>query len=86
MAKDGDMRKATARRLIVSAAGKTQMLSPGAKAAYAYDPRTGRELWKVQHSDFSVAPRPLFDRGLAFLVTGLTKSELLAVKTDDKGT
>ena len=61
------------------------MLSAGAKAAYGYDPRTGRELWKVQYADWSVAPRPLFDRGLAFFVTGLAKKELWAVKTDGQG-
>lgn len=85
MAKDGDLRKAHSTPLIVTADGKPQMLSAGAKAAYGYDPRTGRELWKVQYPDFSVAPRPLFDRGLAFIVTGLTKKELWAVKTDGQG-
>jgi outer membrane protein assembly factor BamB len=85
MAKDGDLRKAHSTPLIVSAAGKTQMLSAGAKAAYGYDPRNGRELWKVQYNDWSVAPRPLYDRGLAFIVTGLTKKELWAVKTDGQG-
>ena len=85
MAKDGDLRKAHSTPLIVTAAGKPQMLSAGAKAAYGYDPRTGRELWKVQYPDWSVAPRPLFDRGLAFIVTGLTKKELWAVKTDGQG-
>ena len=85
MAKDGDMRKAHSTPLIVNSAGKFQMLSAGAKAAYGYDPRTGRELWRVQYPDFSTAPRPLFDRGVAFFVTGLTKTELLAVKTDGQG-
>lgn len=85
MAKDGDLRKAHSTPLIVTAAGKPQMLSAGAKAAYGYDPRTGRELWKVQYNDWSVAPRPLFDRGLAYFVTGLTKKELWAVKTDGQG-
>src|SRR5688572_30652370 len=85
MAKDGDLRKAHSTPLIVTAAGKPQMLSAGAKAAYGYDPRTGRELWKVQYNDWSVAPRPLFDKGLAFVVTGLTKKELWAVKTDGQG-
>src|SRR5207249_2368508 len=66
MAKDGDMRKAHSTPLIVNAAGRPQMLSAGAKAAYAYDPRTGRELWRVEHPDYSGAPRPLFDGGLAF--------------------
>jgi outer membrane protein assembly factor BamB len=85
MAKDGDLRKAHSTPLIVAAGGKSQMLSAGAKAAYGYDPRTGRELWKVQYADWSVAPRPLFDGGVAFIVTGLTKKELWAVKTDGQG-
>jgi len=85
MAKDGDMRKAHSTPLIVTNAGKIQMLSAGAKAAYGYDPRTGSELWRVQYSDYSAAPRPVFDHGLAFFVTGLTKDEMWAVKTDGHG-
>ena len=85
MARDGDLRKAHSTPLIVTATGKLQMLSGGAKAAYGYDPRTGRELWRVQYPDYSVAPRPLFDQGLAFIVTGLTKTGLWAVKTDGQG-
>jgi outer membrane protein assembly factor BamB len=85
MAKDGDLRKAHSTPLIVTAAGKSLMLSSGAKASYGYDPRTGRELWKVQYNDWSVAPRPLFNNGLAYFITGLTKKELLAVKTDGQG-
>src|SRR5438874_7304828 len=85
MAKDGDMRKAHSTPLIVTVAGKPQMLSAGAKAAYAYDPRTGRELWRVQYPDYSTAPRPLFDGQLAFFITGLSKNEMWAVKTDGEG-
>jgi len=85
MAKDGDLRKAHSTPLLVTVAGKPQLLSSGAKAAYGYDPRTGRELWKVQYPDWSVAPRPLFEHGLAYFVTGLMKKELWAVKTDGQG-
>ena len=85
MAKDGDMRKSHGTPLIATVAGKPQLLSVGAKASYGYDPRTGKEIWRVEYNDFSSAPRPLFDQGLAFLVTGLTKRELWAVKTDGHG-
>lgn len=86
MARDGDLRKAHSTPLIVTTAGGApQMISSGAKAAYGYDPRTGRELWRVQYPDWSVAPRPLFDHGLAFIVTGLVKKEMWAVKTDSQG-
>jgi outer membrane protein assembly factor BamB len=85
MARDGDQRKAHSTPLIVTAAGKPLMLSGGAKAAYGYDPLTGRELWRVQYPDYSAAPRPVFDGHLAFFVTGFSKKELWAVKTDGHG-
>jgi outer membrane protein assembly factor BamB len=85
MARDGDLRKAHSTPLIANAAGKVQMFSAGAKAAYSYDPRTGRELWKVQHPDYSVAPRPIYGDGLVFFTTGLTKRELWAVRPDGTG-
>jgi outer membrane protein assembly factor BamB len=85
MARDGDLRKAHSTPLLATVAGRPLMLSAGAKAAYGYDPRTGRELWRVQYPDWSVAPRPLYHQGLAFFVTGLNKKELWAVKTDGAG-
>lgn len=85
MAKDGDLRKAHSTPLIVTASGKPQILSAGAKAAYGYDPSSGKELWKVSYNDYSVAPVPLYDQGKAFIVTGLSKNELWAVRTDGEG-
>jgi outer membrane protein assembly factor BamB len=85
-AKDGDLRKAHSTPLIVEVGGQPQMISAGAKAAYAYDPRNGRELWRVQCPDaWSAAPMPVFSRGLAMFVTGLGKTELYAVRTDGRG-
>ena len=71
--------------LIVSANGKTQMLSICSKAAYGYDPLTGREIWKINHAGFSGATRPLYDRGVAYFSTGHGKGEMIAVKTDGQG-
>jgi len=85
MVRDGDWRKAHSTPLVVNDRGRPLMLSPGAKAAYGYDPRTGRELWRVEYNDWSVAPRPLFADGVAYIVTGLRLKELWAVKTDGEG-
>jgi outer membrane protein assembly factor BamB len=85
MARDGDLRKAHSTPLIATVAGKPQLLSVGAKAGYGYDPRTGRELWRVRYDDWSVAPVPLYRDGLAYFVTGLVKAELLAIKADAAG-
>jgi len=85
MAREGDHRKAHGTPLIVTDAGKPLMLSAGAKAAYGYDPCTGRELWMVRYNDYSTAPVALYERGVAFFVTGLRAKELWAVKTGGKG-
>jgi len=85
MTRDGDRRKAHSTPFIATFDGKPQMISAGAKAAYGYDPRTGHELWRVSHPDFSVAVRPVADDKLAYLVTGFTKKELWAVKPDGEG-
>lgn len=62
-----------------------QLISVGAKAAYAYDPATGDELWKVAHGGQGVAPRPLYHDDIAFLCTGFGATEMLAIRTDARG-
>jgi outer membrane protein assembly factor BamB len=84
--RDGDHRKAHSTPLIISGGdGRELMLSGGAKAAFAYDPRSGKEIWRIEFDDFSVAPRPLFEDGIAYLVTGITHPELWAVRADASG-
>jgi outer membrane protein assembly factor BamB len=85
MMKDGDHRKAHSTPLIVTNAGKVQLLSGGAKACYGYDPLTGKELWRVQYNDFSTAPRPVYNDGVGYFETGMSKGEMIAVKTDGQG-
>ncbi|TAK96093.1 MAG: quinonprotein alcohol dehydrogenase [Verrucomicrobia bacterium] len=81
----GDFRKAYSTPLIVDFHGKKQLLTVGSKAAYAYDPQTGKEIWKLNHPGFSPASRPLFDGTDAFLSTGNGKAEMLAVRVDGQG-
>jgi outer membrane protein assembly factor BamB len=85
MAKDGDLRKSHGTPLLATVGGQPQLISVGAKAAYGYDPRNGRELWRVEYNDWSSAPRPLFHNGIAYIVTGLTRKELWAVRADGRG-
>ncbi len=84
-AKQGDFRKAHSTPLVVDVGGQPQLVSGGAKAAFGYDPRTGRELWRVHYDDWSVAPRPLYENGVAYIVTGLMHPELWAVRTSGTG-
>ncbi|HYO26391.1 MAG TPA: PQQ-binding-like beta-propeller repeat protein [Lacipirellulaceae bacterium] len=83
---DGDMRKAYCTPLLISAAGKEQLVIPGAQWFIAYNPETGEEIWRVDHgSGFSNVPRPLFDGTHAYLDTGYGKAQLWAVRVDGTG-
>lgn len=82
---EGDFRKAYTTPIIIEMNGRTQMISVGSKAAYGYDPVTGRELWKIGTGGYSGAARPVFGHGLAFLGTGFGKTEFLAVRPDREG-
>jgi outer membrane protein assembly factor BamB len=83
--KEGDMRKAYSTPLLAEVNGKIQMITAGAKAAYGYDPTDGREIWKVRYAAYSAAPRPVLGNGLAYILTGFGKSELLAIRPDGRG-
>jgi len=84
-ARDGDMRKGYSTPYLITVKGKVQLISPGAKAAFAYDPATGKEIWTVRYPEHSSASRTLFGNGLLYINTGFGKAQLLAVRPDGKG-
>lgn len=80
--RDGDMRKAFNTPVFLKGDGFSWMISPGAKAAWAYDPLTGNEIWSVHWKEHSSASRTLFDKDRIYLNTGYGKSELWALRLD----
>jgi outer membrane protein assembly factor BamB len=72
--------------LVIDVDGRKQLVSPGAHHAAGYDPRTGRELWRVRYGQgFSNVPRPVTAHGLVFLATGFYGATLLAVRPNGTG-
>jgi outer membrane protein assembly factor BamB len=72
--------------LVISVNGRDQLISVGAYRAGAYDPATGRELWRVSYTNgFSNVPRPVFGKGLVFIATGFQVPSLIAVRPDGEG-
>jgi outer membrane protein assembly factor BamB len=72
--------------LVINAAGRDQVVSVGAYRATAYDPASGREIWRVAYDDgFSNVPRPVFGQGLVFIATGFQQPALIAVRPDGTG-
>lgn len=83
--REGDFRKAFSTPLVVDYGGKFQMITLGSSAAFAYDPRTGQEIWKTHNDDYTPAARPVFGNGLVYITTGRRGASLWAVRVDGQG-
>ena len=82
----GDLRKGYSTPLVIQHGGVAQLISIGAMACYAYDPLTGRELWRVTERDqHSASTRPVYGHGMVFYPTGFAKGQLLAVDPGGSG-
>jgi outer membrane protein assembly factor BamB len=92
----GDVRWKTRRRqpfdqaystpMVIRVGERDQLVSVGAFRAAAYDPETGREIWRVAYGDgFSNVPRPVYGHGLVYIATGFHQPSLLAVRADGAG-
>jgi outer membrane protein assembly factor BamB len=83
---DGDLRKGFATPHIVVVDGKPVMISLGSKAAYGYDPKTGKELWRIEErSNHSASTRPVVGHGLVYYPSGWSTGQLLAIRPDGSG-
>jgi len=82
---NGDHKKAYATPLVIDVNGREQLISPTSKGAFAYDPATGAEIWRITFDKFSTAARPLYAHGLVYLSAGFGRSEIIAVRPDGQG-
>jgi len=72
--------------LVIRVGERDQIVSVGAYRAGAYDPQTGKEIWRVSYGDgFSNVPRPVYGHGLVYIATGFQQPSLMAVRPDGTG-
>ena len=94
--KTGKVRWKTSRRqpydqayttpLVIRVGDRDEVVSVGAYRAAAYDPLSGKEIWRVSYADgFSNVPRPVYGDGLVYIATGFQQPLLLAVRADGAG-
>jgi len=80
---EGDLRKAYGTPGATDVNGTAHLVSIGSRAAFGYDPATGREIWTVTHEDFNAAAPPLFFENLAIINTGSGGAKFMAVRLDE---
>jgi outer membrane protein assembly factor BamB len=71
--------------LVIEVKGQKQVVSAGSGAVCAYEPATGREVWRVRYDGYSVIPRPVFGHGLVYVSSAFDRPTLLAVRPDGRG-
>jgi outer membrane protein assembly factor BamB len=70
--KDGDLKKAYSTATVIDVGGKPQLVSSCAAGTVAYDPKGGKELWKVEYAGMNAATPPLYAHGLVYITSGHT--------------
>ena len=80
--RDGDFRKGFATPLVIDVSGKAQLISPGSSMLYAYEPATGKEIWRVRNTEHTPAVSPVFGGGVVLAVTGHGAAEMRAIRPD----
>ena len=72
--------------LLITVNGQKQVVSPGSAVICAYDPKTGREIWRVRYAEgYSVVPRPVFGNGLVYFSTGFDRPVVMAIRPTGTG-
>jgi outer membrane protein assembly factor BamB len=85
-------RKAYITPLIINVKGRDMLISNGSAVCIAYDPNTGKEIWRVVNGAESTIAMPISENGVVFWYAGYmvagdgtSFTELLAVNPDGTG-
>jgi len=81
---NGDLKKAYSTCRVIEVQGQAQLISSTAGGTVAYDPRDGREIWKVEYAGMNAATPPLYAHGLVYVTSGHT-NKLYAIDPRGKG-
>jgi outer membrane protein assembly factor BamB len=83
-----DWHKSHASPIIITVNGKDQLISEGSQVCQAFDPETGKEIWRVFYGGHdSTVASPIFWNGIVYINTGLNSApvEMWAVRPDGSG-
>lgn len=85
-AADVEMEKAYSTPIAVNYKGQTQIVIPAAQWICAYEPTTGREIWRARHGNgFSLSPTPIALGDKVVFSTGYMRADLVAVQLGGEG-
>ena len=66
--------------LVVEVNGRAQVIVPGMKRVNSYDLETGAVVWESDGLTMNPIPSPVYENGLAFLMSGFQGNDLKAIR------
>ena len=82
---DRTTRRSWATPLIVRTSSRVEMITAGAEMVIAYDPRTGKTLWKANGTESHPIPSAVAGDGLVFLSAGSSAKRAMAIRLGGEG-
>ncbi len=82
---DGDAKKAYSTPSIAEVSGKPLLISPSAGATIAYEPQSGKEVWRIRHGGMNAAAPPLIGREMIFVNTADGGFREFAIRPEGTG-
>ncbi len=80
-----DLRKAYSTPILLETEDRVELISTGAARTFGYDPKSGKELWHINHPGFSMSARPVTGAGHVFINTGYMRPQLWAITAGGSG-
>ena len=71
--------------LLVKTATRTELITSGTEAVIAYDPATGKELWRHKGLESNAIPSPVANNEMAYLVAGFPTKITYAIRLGQNG-
>jgi outer membrane protein assembly factor BamB len=68
-----------------SKSGREELITLGNQSIIAYDPATGRELWRMKGLDSNAIPSPVAGHGLVYAYAGSPKKLVMAIRPGGEG-
>jgi outer membrane protein assembly factor BamB len=82
---DGDHNKAYGTAHVIVVDGQEQLISPSSFMTFAYEPATGKEIWRMKSGGMNASARPLYDGKLLYLTAPAGGLGLFAMKPQGQG-
>lgn len=71
--------------LVIEAPSSPQLVSSGGNGVVAYEPGSGKEIWRFRYEGHSVVPRPIYAGERLFVASGYWTPTLYALRVDGQG-